>query len=105
MSPVKLPFFLCLQITVLCCYGGGFFVFDGVWPWMVPYSSGAWTEPEVSMDRPVHGRTWTDGRTSMDCYKNKQGIRRSPCSENWYINYFNVSGYVAIVFLCLLITA
>src|SRR6267378_2278806 len=54
-----------------------------------------------------HGRTWTwtDGRTSMDCYKNKQGIRRSPCSKNWYINYFNVSGFDAIIFLCLLITA
>jgi hypothetical protein len=56
--------------------------------------------PEVSMDRPVHGRTWTwtDGRTSMDCYKNKQGIRWSPCPENWYTNYFNVSDYVAIIF-------
>src|SRR6267378_1779321 len=35
---------------------------------------------EVSMDRPVHGRTWTDMDmdTSMDCYKSNQGIRRSP---------------------------
>ena len=69
------------------------------WKWWSPkveiwwYQRWAWTGQ-------WHGRTWTwtDGRTSMDCYKNKQGIRWSPCPENWYINYFNVSDYVAIIF-------